>query len=95
MRVEAELDFHAGEAAFFHLFLPEDPEGHQAQPGDGGHGQGQCLGRIAQQQDEPGQDEYDADQHGRASLRPSMLAQSRRSRLAGEFRQQAGSYRSG
>ncbi|MNG08176.1 hypothetical protein D3C84_915150 [compost metagenome] len=83
LRVEAELDFHAGEAAFFHLFLPEDPEGHQAQPGDGGHGQGQCLGRIAQQQDEPGEDEYDADQHGNLLVEGPMLAE-RRSELARE-----------
>ncbi|MNT64526.1 hypothetical protein D3C72_2024360 [compost metagenome] len=83
MRVEAELDFQAGEAAFFDALLPEHPGGHQAEAEHRGHGQRQGLGRIAQQQDQPGEDEYDADQHGNLLVEAPMLAE-RRSELARE-----------
>ncbi|MNR01615.1 hypothetical protein D3C85_1174270 [compost metagenome] len=59
----ADAQLQALQLLEFAVVHPDDPGRDDAQPHGGGHGYGQSLGRVAQQQDQPGDDQQDADEH--------------------------------
>ncbi|MNY00823.1 hypothetical protein D3C86_1333320 [compost metagenome] len=63
LRCVTDAQLQALQLLEFVVVHPDDPGGDDAQPHGGGHGNGQGLGRIAQQQDQPGDDQQGADEH--------------------------------
>ncbi|MNH23130.1 hypothetical protein D3C79_830160 [compost metagenome] len=61
---EAQAQVQAGQLRGFAGVLPDDEQGHQAQATHGSQRDRQGLGRVAQQQHQPGEDKEGTDDHG-------------------------------
>ncbi|CAI8735206.1 hypothetical protein EMIT051CA3_10284 [Pseudomonas chlororaphis] len=59
----ADAQFQARQLLGFAVVQPDHPHRHQAQADSGGHGHRQGLGGVADQQDQPGDNQQNADEH--------------------------------